>query len=112
MTLSLYKVLLALLGAGFAIAFGWIVMPPLIASGDIAGGLAAGFVNPYAAGYSLDTITCWWVLAVWVSYERKRFGVRHGGWALALGLAPGVATGFALYLWLRVQQDDRFRIAA
>jgi hypothetical protein len=101
---SLYKVLLIALGAGFALAFAFIVIPPLLASGDVLGAFGAGFVNPYATGYALDTLTCWCVLAVWIAYERKRYGVRHGWLALLLGIAPGVATGFALYLLLRVQQ--------
>lgn len=106
MPLSLFKGLLVLLGAGFALAFAFIVIPPLVESGDIIGGFAAGFVNPYASGYALDTLTCWGVLALWVFYERKRYGVRHGWISLVLGVAPGVATGFALYLLLRVHQEE------
>lgn len=106
MSQSLFKVLLVLLGGGFALAFAWLVVPPLLVSGDVVGAFAAGFVNPYASGYALDVITCWCVLALWVTYERARFGVRHGWIALVLGIAPGVATAFALYLWLRTSQGE------
>src|SRR5687768_526562 len=107
MSQSLFKVLLVVLGAGFALAFAWIVVPPLLVSGDVVGAFAAGFVNPYASGYALDVITCWCVLALWVAYERARFGVRHGWIALVLGIALGVATAFALYLWLRMSQGEQ-----
>jgi len=103
---TLFKTLVIAVGASFALAFTWVVVPPLVASGDIIGGFAAGFVNPYASGYALDTIACWCVLAVWVAYERSRYDVRHGWLALALGVAPGVATGFALYLVLRMHKTD------
>ncbi len=101
---ALFKILLVVLGTSFAVAFGVLVVPPLLASGDVIGAAAAGFVNPYASGYALDAILCWCVLAVWVIYERKAHGIRHGWIALLLGAVPGVATGFALYLLMRLQQ--------
>ncbi len=97
---------LILLGAGFAIAFCVIVVPPLIASGDIMGAFAAGFVNPYSSGYSTDVFMCWAVLAVWVFYEAKTRNIKHGWVALLVGIVPGVATGFALYLLLRLRQQN------
>lgn len=100
----MYQILIALLGLGFAIAFAVTVMPPLMESGDPIAAAAAGFVNPYAAGYATDAILCWCVLAVWVVYEAKTYSIRHGWLALALGVVPGVATGFALYLLLRQRQ--------
>ena len=99
-----FRSLLRLVAAGYAIAFGVIVVPPLLESRDIVGAVAAGFVNPYASGYALDAITCWLVLAVWVVYEARVLGVKHGWVALALGIAPGAATGFAVYLLLRQGQ--------
>jgi len=108
MSLSVYRTLLIVLGLGFAIAFGVVVMPALIADGDILGGFAAGFVNPYASGYSTDIFFCYAVLAVWVLYERSAYGIKHGWIALVLGIAPGVATGMALYLWLRLNQSKSF----
>ncbi len=99
-----YKTLLWLLALAFAGAFAFIVMPPLLASGDIIGAFAAGFVNPYSSGYALDAIMCWCVLAVWIIFEARSQGIRHGWIALVLGLAPGVATGFAVYLLIRMRQ--------
>lgn len=104
MNLATFRILLALIGGGFAIAFCVIVVPPLLASGDVIGAALGGFVNPYASGYSLDVILCWCVLGVWIAYERSTLGVRHGWIALLLGVVPGVATGFAFYLFLRTRQ--------
>lgn len=104
MNLATYKTLLALIGGGFAVAFCVIVVPPLLASRDVIGAALGGFVNPYASGYSLDVILCWFVLAVWIAYERSTLGVKNGWIALLLGLVPGVATGFAFYLFLRTRQ--------
>ena len=99
-----FKVCLILFGGGFAAVFGTIVIPALWVDGDVIGGFAAGFVNPYASGYALDAIACWCLLAAWVIYEARRYRIRGGWLALLLGVAPGVATGFALYLWLRLRQ--------
>lgn len=109
MSRATFRFALILLGAAFALGFAFIVLPPLWQSGDVLGAFAAGFVNPYASGYALDAILCWCVLACWVWYERASLGVRHGWIALLLGLAPGVATGFAVYLLLRLQQLDEPR---
>ena len=98
---GIYRAALLLLGLGFAVAFAVICVPPLIENPDILGALGQGFVNPYATGYSLDVLTCWAVLAVFVLWERQTLGIRHGWIALVLGIAPGVATGFAFYLLLR-----------
>ena len=103
MSESVFKSLLWLLALGFAAAFAYLCIPPLIENPDIWGALMAGFVNPYSSGYSTDVIMCWWVLAVWILYERGQ-GVRHGWVALLLGLVPGVATGFAAYLLIRLKQ--------
>lgn len=100
----LYRYSLLAIGLGFAAAFCAIVVPPLLRSLDVWGAFAAGFVNPYASGYALDTICCWGVLAVWVLHDARVLGVRHGWLCLLLGLAPGVATGFAVYLLMRSAQ--------
>ena len=105
MTRTLFQVCLWGLGLGFALAFSILCIPPLIENPDVIGALAAGFVNPYASGYALDAILCWCVLAIWVAYEAKTLGMRHGWVALLLGVAPGVATGFAAYLLLRLHQQ-------
>lgn len=101
---NLFQVLVLGLGAAFAAAFGVIVVPPLLESRDVAGAFAAGFVNPYASGYSLDTIICGLILYVWVFYERVNHKVRHGWVVVPLSLLPGVATAFAVYLFLRSRQ--------
>ena len=94
------------LAAGFTLLFAVVVVPPLVEDPDIVGAFAAGFVNPYASGFSADTITCWLVLAAWVVYEASAKGVRHGWVCLLLGMVPGVAVGFALYLVVRMRQLD------
>lgn len=105
MTRSLYVATLWLLAVGFALAFTLICGPALLENPDIIGAFAAGFVNPFSSGYALDAIMCWFVLAVWVTYEAKTLGMRHGWIALLLGIAPGVATGFAVYLLMRLRQE-------
>jgi hypothetical protein len=100
----LFRAALILLGGGFALFFVLYVAPPLFPDMDVAGAFAAGFVNPFAAGYSTDTIMCWFVLASWIVYEKAKHGVKHGWIPLLLGLVPGVATGFALYLLIRMRQ--------
>lgn len=102
-----FRIVLVCLAAGFAVTFTVLVVPPLLASGDVIGAFAAGFVNPFASGYALDAITSWFVLAAWVIYEAHARHVRHGWVALLLGVVPGVATGFAVYLLLRMQQEHR-----
>jgi hypothetical protein len=105
MTLTVFRIVLVALGLTFAVAFVAICVPPLLQAPDVVGALAGGFVNPFATGYSLDAIFCWFVLASWVVYEAKAHGIRHGWVALVLGVAPGVATGFAVYLLLRLRQS-------
>lgn len=104
MTKSGFELLAAVLGAAFALAFCVIVVPPLLESGDVIGAFAAGFVNPYSSGYSLDAIFCAVILFVWVIYERKTLKIRHGWVAIPLSFLPGVATGFAAYLIIRSRQ--------
>ena len=107
MPTHIFRTLIILLGVGFAVAFSVIVIPPLIASGDVIGAFAAGFVNPYSSGYSLDTILCGLILMVWAIYERSALGVRHGLWVIPLSLVPGVATAFAYYLIIRLNQQTK-----
>lgn len=107
MTKTVFEVSVALLAVAFAVAFCVIVVPPLIESGDIVGAFAAGFVNPYASGYSLDTIMCGLILITWVVYERSALGIRHGWVALPLSLVPGVATAFGAYLVIRSVQQSK-----
>jgi uncharacterized membrane protein YfcA len=104
MKLSPFEILVLALGALFATGFGLIVVPPLLQNGDVVGAFAAGFVNPYASGYSLDTIICGLILMVWAAHERKALGIRHGWVVVPLSCLPGVATAFAVYLVIRTRQ--------
>ena len=102
-----FENLVLTLGILFALAFMIIVVPPLWASGDVFGAFAAGFVNPFASGYSLDVILCALILFVWIAYERRAKGIKHGWIAALLCIVPGVATGFAVYLVMRSRQIAR-----
>ena len=104
MTATAFRVAISVFALVFLAVFIAVVMPPFIAEPDLVGAFAAGFVNPYASGYSTDTLMCWGILSAWIIYERQRFGVRHGWWCIVLGVVPGVAVGFALYLLLRMRQ--------
>lgn len=104
MTRTAFELLVASLGAAFAIAFCAIVVPALIKNSDIAGAFAAGFVNPFSSGYSLDAILCGLILVTWVVYERSALNIRHGWVAIPLSFAPGVATAFGVYLLIRSRQ--------
>ena len=89
------------LAAAFTLAFAMIVVPALLATGDIPGAFAAGFVNPFSTGYSLDVILCAVLVILWVLYERRTLGIKHGWIAIPLCIVPGVAVGLAYYLILR-----------
>ncbi|WP_341710873.1 DUF2834 domain-containing protein [Erythrobacter sp.] len=99
-----FKAAIVAAAAVFLAVFALVVVPPLLADPDVFGAFAAGFVNPYASGYSTDVLACWAILSAWILYERRTHGVRHGLWCIALGLVPGVAAGFALYLIIRMRQ--------
>lgn len=96
----IYRLVLWALALGFTAVFAVVVGPPLIESGDILGAFAAGFVNPFSSGYSLDVFFTWAVLAAWVIHERRP----HGWIALVLGVVPGVAVGLAAYLLIRARK--------
>ena len=101
------KIILVLIAVAFTVTFSVLVVPALISKPDLIGAFAAGFVNPYASGYSSDVLFCWVTLLVWVIYEAKVLSVKHGWVCLALGVVPGVAVGFALYLILRTKQINQ-----
>lgn len=103
MTDKVFQRALLYIAIAFTAFFTWTIIPPLLADLDVVGAFAAGFVNPYAAGYSTDVILCWCVLALWVWHERP-LNIRGRWWCLALGIVPGVVVGFALYLVLRSHQ--------
>ena len=97
-----FKIGLTFIALLFIVIFCSVVVPPLIEHPDIIGAFAAGFVNPYASGYSADVFCCWAILLIWVIYEAPQ--VKYGWICLLLGIIPGVAVGFALYLLLRINQ--------
>lgn len=101
MNQGLFKILLVSVAALFTVYFSLTIIPELIKNPDIIGAFAAGFVNPYSSGYSTDVILCWVILAIWIVHERLLYGVQYGWVCLVLGLVPGVAVGFALYLLIR-----------
>ena len=102
MSKRVFKICTALVAIFFTLYFCFIVVPPLIQHPDIFGAFQAGFVNPYAAGYSTDTICCWALLVILVIYEAPK--VKYGWICVLLGIVPGVAVGFGLYLILRMDQ--------
>ena len=108
MSENVFKFAVMAIAAVFTLFFVVVVVPPLIDNPDILGAFAAGFVNPYASGYSADVISCWAILAVWVWFEAATRSVKHGWICLVIGIVPGVALGFALYLLLRHRQLTTF----
>lgn len=101
---SAFKSVVVCAAIFFTLFFIAVVVPPLIENPDIWGAFAAGFVNPYATGYSTDVLVCWVILAAWIAYEARTYSVRRGWVCLLLGVVPGVAVGFAAYLLLRATQ--------
>ncbi len=99
-----FRVAVIAVGLAFTALFSGLVVPPLIDDPDILGAFGAGFVNPYASGYSADVIACWVILAIWIVFEATSRSVKHGWLCLVVGVVPGVAVGFAAYLVLRSNQ--------
>ncbi len=104
MSERIFRGLCLALALGFTAVFCGVVVPPLLDDPDVLGAFGAGFVNPYASGYSADVLFCWAILAVWVAHDATTRKVKHGWICLALGVVPGVAVGLALYLVLRSRQ--------
>jgi hypothetical protein len=99
-----YLSALGIIGIGFATFFFITLGPLLIENPDVFAAFEAGYVNPYSSGFATDAIACWLVLAAWVIYEKFEKGIKHGWIALLIGLVPGVAKAFALYLVMRMRQ--------
>jgi len=99
-----YLSALGIIGIGFAAFFFITLGPLLIENPDVFAAFKAGYVNPYSSGFATDAVACWLVLAAWVVYEKFEKGIKHGWIALLIGLVPGVATAFALYLVMRMKQ--------
>lgn len=104
MSERIFKTLVGLTALVFAVIFIVMVGPAIIADGDPVASAMAGFVNPYSSGYAWDAILTWVILTIWIVYERSALGVRHGWICVLLGIVPGVAVGFGLYLILRLRQ--------
>jgi len=106
MTQRQFMISLWLIASVFTLFFLIWVLPAVAETWNIPAAFAAGFVNPFAAGYSTDVIMCWVTLAAWVLYDRQQHQIKYGWLCLLLGLVPGVATGFACYLILRLRQNS------
>jgi hypothetical protein len=50
---QIFKTTIVLIAIIFTLIFGITIIPPFLENPDIFGAFAAGFVNPYASGYSL-----------------------------------------------------------
>ncbi|MEZ4401479.1 MAG: DUF2834 domain-containing protein [Kofleriaceae bacterium] len=104
MTPLLFKTIIVAAAVAFVGVFCVVVIPPLVVEPDVVAAFAAGFENPFASGYSTDVLACWVILVAWIGHEAKALGIRHGWICGLLGIVPGVAVGFALYLLLRMKQ--------
>lgn len=98
-----FEIMVGAVALLFTAIFAAMVVPALTADFDPVGAALSGFVNPYASGYAWDAILCWVILSVWILYERQTLQVKYGWICIALGLVPGVAVGFGLYLILRMR---------
>ncbi len=73
-----FRVAVIAVGLAFSALFSGLVVPPLIDDPEFPGAFGAGFVKPYAAGYSADVIACWVILAIWIVFEASSRSVKHG----------------------------------
>ena len=103
---TVYTSFLGIIGIGFSAFFFISMGPSFIADPNLVAAVKSGFVNPYSSGFAIDAIACWLVLAAWVIYEKFAKGIKHGWIALLIGIIPGVATAFALYLLMRMKQSE------
>ena len=104
MSSKVFQYSIFLVALSFAVFFSVSVVPALVKDFDLIGAFAAGFVNPYSSGYSVDVIACWLILLIWVLYEKSSLKIKYGWVCVLLGIIPGVAVGFAAYLMLRLRQ--------
>jgi len=104
MNLTLFRVAITLAASIFMLVFTFYTLPFAIEGGDVVAAFAGGFVNPLASGYSTDAVSCWLILTAWIAYEAKAHEIRHGWICALLGVVPGVAVGFAVYLFMRQKQ--------
>jgi len=104
---TLFKWACIAIAVAFTLIFSAVVVPAFLQQPDIVAAFGGGFVNPFATGYSVDVLLCWWALVALVVYDRFTLSVKHGWICVALGTIPGVAVGLALYLWLRTTQINQ-----
>ena len=97
----LYHSIIVVIAGVFTAYFLTVIIPELLVDKDIIGAFLAGFVNPYATGYSLDVFACWLFLLAWVVHERGTLKVQNGWMALILGIVPGVIVGLVAYTIIR-----------
>jgi len=110
---SQFKAGVIISGLVFFAVFLFICMPALF---ELDGSLiensitafSAGFVNPFAIGFSVDATACWFILFFWVMYEAKTQKIKNGWICLLVGVFPGIAVGFAAYLLVRQKQINEF----
>ncbi len=107
MTDRTFRAVLLVLAAVFTVIFASVIPPALVRDGfDLWGGARDTFVNPYAAGVSVDVLMSYAVLAFWVFFEARSKHVRRGWIALVLGLVTGVTVGLVVYLLIRARQVE------
>ena len=111
MSIKTFKLCLIALALTFTGVFVVLCVPPLLEGVDPLTAAASGFVNPFAAGYAIDAIITWFVLLVWVIFERGALQIKFGWTCVLLGIVPGVAVGLACYLMLRSFQLTERKIA-
>lgn len=102
-----FRIVLWIIAVAFALLAAALLLPALVGGADLGAAVRGGFVNPFAAAFAFDAILSWCVLAAWVIYEHRAHGIRGGWIALLLGVVPGVATGFAAYLLLRMRHREQ-----
>jgi Protein of unknown function DUF2834 len=113
---SLFKGGVVVSALVFLAVFLFICLPALIAlEGSLIensiSAFSAGFVNPFAIGFSVDATACWFILLFWVLHEAKNQNIKYGWVCLLIGAFPGIAVGFAAYLLLRHKQLAQQAIA-
>lgn len=105
---KIFKISVSTASIFFTLTFCYLIIPPFIQHPDLVEAFGGGFVNPYASGYSIDVLCCWVILCIWIIYEYPT--IKYGWICLILGIVPGVAVGFGLYLIIRTNQLKKVKI--
>ncbi len=104
MTENQFKKSILITAAIFLLVLFFYTLPYAVELADPIAISLAGFVNPISSGWATDVISTWFILAFWIFYEKKQYKVKLGWVCLPLGIFPGVAFGFCLYLLIRQAQ--------